>query len=314
MVTSVVVIRDQRCDTRTEDHNTYIVQIDYSRKPPSFSTDELWHRSTPRSFARLTSSQLSEIEKSPANLPTYQESFGKLFTTHSPNFLGLKPFSPPACNNKLIGARSFSKGIRAVVGNILSELDYDSPRDFEGHGTHTSSAAIDSGNSAASDVLAGMDQAITDAVEERIVFVCAAGNDGSRNTTYNGAPWIRTVGAGTLDRGFTAKVTLADTNKAIRSMRALYSKEIAGKVVVCINSESATVKLMFPVKSRSLTDSSNKQGTKLGYNEAQMRADLRRSRWDCNQERNELNYPSFISISSKDERFPAVKELHQGGD
>ncbi|WRX30499.1 Peptidase S8/S53 domain - like 10 [Theobroma cacao] len=266
----------------------------------------------------LTSSQLSEIEKSPAHLATYQESLGKLFTTHSPEFLGLEhnsglwpaasygegviigvfdtgiwpesesfndkgmpqvpqnwkgkcengtAFSPSACNKKLIGARSFSKGIQAAEGNISKELDYDSPRDFDGHGTHTSSTAAgnhvlgvshfgyargtasgvaphahvamykvmwetDSGNSAASDVLAGMDQAIADgvdimslslgfdqtpyfndliaiaslsAVEKGIFVVCAAGNDGARN----GAPWITTVGAGTLDRSFTAAVTLA---------------------------------------------------------------------------------------------------------
>ncbi|KAE8672297.1 putative Subtilisin-like serine protease 2 [Hibiscus syriacus] len=262
-----------------EEHKTYIVQMDHPRKPPSFSTDELWNRSTLRSLsnpvddeamllysynhvirgfsARLTSSQLNEIEKSLAHLATYQESFGKLFTTHSLNFLELKrnfglwsaasygegewhwyhrdgresvrmarplalqlattnslvlgcsakesalrkcendtTFSPSACNNKLTGARLFSKGIRAEL-NIPDELDYDLPRDFEGHGTHTLSTAAgnrvlgvshfgfardtasgvaphahvamykvlwetDSGNSAASDVLAGMDQAIED--------------------------------------------------------------------------------------------------------------------------------------------------------
>ncbi|OMO78872.1 hypothetical protein CCACVL1_14028 [Corchorus capsularis] len=386
-----------------EEYKTYIVHMDHSHKPDSFSTHELWHRSTLRSLsnpvddeemllysynhiihgfsARLTSSQLSEIEKSPAHLATYQESFGKLFTTHSPNFLGLKhnsglwsaasygegviigvldtgiwpesqsfsdkgmpqvprrwkgkcengtAFSPSACNKKLIGARSFSKGIQAAVGNFSKELDYDSPRDFDGHGTHTSSTAAgnhvlgvshfgyargttsgvaphahiamykvlwetDSGNSAASDVLAGMDQAIADgvdimsisigfdqnpyfndliaiaslsAVEKGIVVVCAAGNDGGHNTTYNGAPWITTVGAGTLDRSFTAKVTLGngftfegtsyfpqsiyitnkplyygkdDANKAICYMKALDAKEIAGKVVICENSSKIDI-------------------------------------------------------------------------
>ncbi|KAK6245224.1 hypothetical protein SCA6_008314 [Theobroma cacao] len=386
-----------------EEYKTYVVHMDHSHKPTSFSTHELWHRSTLRSLsnpvddeekllysynhiihgfsARLTSSQLSEIEKSPAHLATYQESLGKLFTTHSPEFLGLEhnsglwpaasygegviigvfdtgiwpesesfndkgmpqvpqnwkgkcengtAFSPSACNKKLIGARSFSKGIQAAEGNISKELDYDSPRDFDGHGTHTSSTAAgnhvlgvshfgyargtasgvaphahvamykvmwetDSGNSAASDVLAGMDQAIADgvdimslslgfdqtpyfndliaiaslsAVEKGIFVVCAAGNDGARNSTYNGAPWITTVGAGTLDRSFTAAVTLGngvtfegtsyfpesiyitntplyygkdDANKAICYMEALDAKEIAGKVVVCDNSSKIDI-------------------------------------------------------------------------
>ncbi|XVE55866.1 hypothetical protein DITRI_Ditri03aG0191500 [Diplodiscus trichospermus] len=377
--------------------------MDHSHKPASFSTHELWHRSTLRSLsnpvddeemllysynhiihgfsARLTASQLSEIEKSPTHLATYEESFGKLFTTHSPKFLGLNhnsglwlgasygegviigvldtgiwpesesfsdkgmpsvperwkgkcengtAFSPEVCNKKLIAARSFSKGIKAAVGNTFKELDYYSPRDFDGHGTHTSSTAAgnhvlgvshfgyargtasgvaphahiamykvmwetDSGNSAASDVLAGMDQAIADgvdimslslgfdqtpyfndviaiaslsAVEKGILVVCAAGNDGGRNSTYNGAPWITTVGAGTLDRSFTASVTLGSgftfegisyfpesiyithtplyygkdaADKATCSMGALDSKEIAGKVVVCDSSGKSDI-------------------------------------------------------------------------
>ncbi|KAM1032749.1 hypothetical protein FF1_036339 [Malus domestica] len=88
----------------------------------------------------------------------------------------------------------------------------------------------------ASDVLAGMDRAISDgvdimslsfglyipeyfndviaiasfsAVQRGIVVVCAVGNDGPlESSTSNGAPWITTVGAGTMDRTFTAKFTL----------------------------------------------------------------------------------------------------------
>ncbi|KAF3435581.1 hypothetical protein FNV43_RR22671 [Rhamnella rubrinervis] len=104
------------------------------------------------------------------------------------------------CNRKLIGARSFSKGIKQLGFNISKTDDYDSPRDFKGHGTHTSSTATgrhvdsvesfgyakgmaigiapmarvamykvlffnDTYETAASDVLAGMDQAIADGVD-----------------------------------------------------------------------------------------------------------------------------------------------------
>ncbi|WCJ35451.1 Subtilisin-like protease [Euphorbia peplus] len=329
--------------SETEQPQTYIIHLDHSQKPTAFSTSESWHRHSIKSLshapnedgmllysynhvmngfsARLTKSQLSEIEKSPAHLATYPESFGKLFTTYSPKFLGLNQehgvwpnasfgegviigmidtgvwpesesfsdvgmppvpqswkgqcengtaFSPSNCNRKLIGARSFSKGLKAAGRNISTKFDYDSPRDFEGHGTHTSSTAAgsqvsdvsyfgyakgtargvaprahvamykvlfatDSLESAATDVLAGMDQAIADgvdimsislgfpqssyfedviaisslsAMEKGIFVVCAAGNDGGHNSTYNGAPWITTVGAGTLDRRFTASLTL----------------------------------------------------------------------------------------------------------
>lgn len=95
--------------------------------------------------------------------------------------------------------------------------------------------------STSSDVLARMDQAIADcvdiislsiglqrlpyyddviaiaslsAIEKGIVVVCSAGNDGNSNSMNNGAPWITTVGAATLDRSLTASMTL-DNNLTV---------------------------------------------------------------------------------------------------
>ncbi|KAM1507330.1 hypothetical protein PS1_016961 [Malus domestica] len=361
--------------SNVEEIQTYIIHMDHSHKPESFLTHEAWHKSTVKSLsssspaengdgsemllysyshvmhgfsARLTPSQLSRLEKSPAHVATYPESFGKMFTTHSPKFLGLRQnlglwpnasfgqdviigildsgiwpesesfgdkgmsevplrwkgvcengtaFTPSLCNKKLIGARSFSKGHKAAGNHVLSASHFGYAKGTaRGVAPHSHVAMYKvlwvaySNKSAASDVLAWMDQAISDGidimslslgfdflpyyndiiaigslsvVEKGIVVLCAAGNDGpSRNSTYNGAPWITTVGAGTLDRTFTATLTLdngftvegesyfpkgvysADkplyygkdsVRKSTCDFGALDHKEVAEKVLFCDN-------------------------------------------------------------------------------
>ncbi|CAH9091040.1 unnamed protein product [Cuscuta europaea] len=175
------------------------------------------------------------------------------------------------CNKKLIGAMSFHKGYKAALATTNQPMEeLMSPRDFDGHGTHTASTAAGSLVYGASlfdfaagtargmapkarlavykvcwlegcfdsDVLAGMEQAIQDKVNilslsiggamksydkdviatgafaamERGIFVsCSAGNSGPAYfTVSNLAPWITTVGAGTLDRDFPASVSLGN--------------------------------------------------------------------------------------------------------
>ncbi|KAK6256577.1 hypothetical protein QUC31_000036 [Theobroma cacao] len=532
-----------------EKYKTYIVHMDHSRKPSSFLTHESWHRATLRSLskpvddkdmllysynhvmhgfsARLTPSQVSELKKSPAHVATREEAFGKLFTTHSPEFLGLRhsfglwnassygegviialidsgvwPESesfnekgmPPIptrwkgkcqnstrnpfpCNRKLIGAQTFIKGSQAAG---ITDSPDDSPRDFLGHGTHTSSTAAGNHVPGASqfgyakgiargiaprahvamykvssgpfivesDVLAAMDQAISDgvdimslslgfqqtpyfqdiiaiaslsAIQKGIVVVCAAGNDGAQNSTHNAAPWITTVGAGTLDRSFTATVTLGnnltfegksefpervlildtplyygkgDFNKRICNIGALNKSEVFGKVVICDNSNRVSIfdqatelanvgavagilmadwtpfgvdglsipSLVLPTSSGALikkyaigaADTIDNNGTTLtneltnlpgtplefgaghinpnkamspgliydidwqgyvdflcglGYNDAEMRAILRQSQWNCSQEGTDLNYPSFVAIFGNNGSSPNVKNF-----
>jgi subtilisin family serine protease len=47
--------------------------------------------------------------------------------------------APVTCNNKLIGARTFLATYKALIG--LTAGEFDSPRDSDGHGTHTASTA-----------------------------------------------------------------------------------------------------------------------------------------------------------------------------
>ncbi|GAB2282680.1 hypothetical protein Dimus_017218 [Dionaea muscipula] len=179
-------------------------------------------------------------------------------------------FNTSNCNRKLIGARFLSKGYEAALGPIDETRESRSPRDDDGHGTHTSSTAAGSvvdganllgyaagtahgmatrarvavykvcwaGGCFSSDILAAMDKAVQDnvnvmsmslgggsadyyrdsvavgafaAMERGIVVSCSAGNSGpSAYSLSNLAPWITTVGAGTLDRDFPAFVSLGD--------------------------------------------------------------------------------------------------------
>ncbi|GLJ50008.1 hypothetical protein SUGI_1063770 [Cryptomeria japonica] len=201
-------------------------------------------------------------------------------------------FHPSLCNRKLIGARSFKKGAVVMYGPINSTDDYDSARDFSGHGSHTSSTV--GGNyvsnvsfygyapgtargvapaarvamykvswtigSASSDVLAGMESAIIDgadvlslslgfdsttpyfidfvalgafaAIKKGLLVVCSAGNDGpSRQSIYNGAPWILTVGASTLDRAYQATLKLGD-GSIVSGSSFYYSNTINDKLKI----------------------------------------------------------------------------------
>ncbi|KAI6701077.1 hypothetical protein NL676_015401 [Syzygium grande] len=216
-------------------------------------------------------------------------------------------FSSRSCNRKIVGARFFAKGSEAAgrsagpaIG-INETVEFRSPRDADGHGTHTASTAAgrytfqasmagyapgiakgvapkariasykvcwkDSG-CFDSDILAAFDAAVKDGVDvisisigggdgssppyyldpiaigsygavAHGVFVSAsAGNDGPNGMSVtNLAPWLTTVGAGTIDRNFPADVTLG--NRVKLSGVSLYSgPPLGGKMNQRISDES----------------------------------------------------------------------------
>lgn len=198
---------------------TYIVQMDNSAMPDSFSNHLEWYSSTVESVtselepnqdtdekgnrliysyhtafhgvaALLTEEEAERLEDQNGVVGIYPETIYQLHTTRSPMFLGLEPvdstsvwseklpahdvivgvldtgiwpesesfndsgmtpvpsnwkgtcetgrgFDKLNCNKKIVGARVFYRGYESASGKINEQDEYKSPRDQDGHGTHT---------------------------------------------------------------------------------------------------------------------------------------------------------------------------------
>ncbi|GFZ19585.1 subtilase family protein [Actinidia rufa] len=324
LLSILLLIMSFTSSSASDGRQSYIIHMDKSAMPASFSTPHSWYTSALSSLssstdgvppthlytynhvmngfsAVLSPAQLQQLEKNARAGFGDDMIIGIIDTgvwpeSESFNDEGMPPvparwrgacetgaeFNSSHCNKKLIGARSFSKAMKQSGLNISEIYDYDSPRDFMGHGTHTSSTAAgslvpcadhfgyakgmaigmapkarlamykvyfynDSISACASDTLAGMDQAIGDGVDlmslslgftetpfyenpialgafaamEKGIFVaCSAGNSG-KIAMFNGAPWITTVGAGTVDRDFSGHITLGNGDLSITG-RSIY--------------------------------------------------------------------------------------------
>ncbi|XP_031378323.1 subtilisin-like protease SBT1.8 [Punica granatum] len=249
--------------------------------------------------ASLEPEQAEALRKQSYVLGMYEDVPLKLHTTHTPSFLKSQKASttlgfqrsqhdgsanvrwdlisiPSAVIKSSSEHNSSRRGILMLSCNRFTRYYYVhvegnttgvlSPRDHQGHGTHTASTAAGSpvpgaaflgkvmgtarsmapharvaiykvcwdSNCWNSDILAGMDQAIKDGVDimslslggsdmfyfdnsvtvgaftamEKGIFVSAlAGNEGPESgTVKNGAPWIMTVSASSIDRDLPANI------------------------------------------------------------------------------------------------------------
>ncbi|KAG2607157.1 hypothetical protein PVAP13_4NG197933 [Panicum virgatum] len=167
---------------------------------------------------------------------------------HDPNF---------HCNSKRIGARYFNKGYEAAAGKPADDA-LRTPRDENGHGTHTLSASGGGGGGGGgggrecfdADVLAGFEAAIADGVHvisasvggdatDYLDDAVAIGNSGpDPGTVTNVAPWILTVAASSTDREFPA---FAVFNRTRIQGRSLSERWLHGKgFYIIINGAEAT--------------------------------------------------------------------------
>ncbi|KAE8685275.1 Subtilisin-like protease SBT5.3 [Hibiscus syriacus] len=270
-------------DTVTDSHydflRTFLGSHEHAREAIFYS----YTRHINGFAANLDDEIAAEIARHPKVVSVFLNKGRKLHTTRSWEFLGLEQngLVPSSSiwnktrygEDTIIGnldtgvwpeSKSFSddgkvfhKGYAATVGKLNSS--FDTPRDKEGHGTHTLSTAggnmVPKASVFGFDILAAFDVAIHDgvdvlsvslggeptaffndsvaigsfhAIKHGIVVVCSAGNSGpAYGTVSNIAPWEITVGASTMDRVFSSIVVLGNSMRF--KGQSLSDKVLPGK-------------------------------------------------------------------------------------
>ncbi|KAK1578604.1 hypothetical protein Q3G72_031561 [Acer saccharum] len=268
---------------------TYIIHMDHSQKPASFLTHESWHQSIVNSLlstaddremllysynhvmhgfsASLTPSQLSTIEKSPAHLATYPESFGKLFTTYSPKFLGLQRKSGLWPAASFVGAATLDRNFIAMMtlenGLALEGISYF-PESI-----YITNASLYYGRDNVSKAMCNASALDQNEVAGKVVLC----DDSTKIDVSHQMEEVERAGA-------YAGIFLPDLSDSRPKNFAIPS--------LILDTASGTL-----VRKYVTEDSKAKVK---GYDEKQMKSILRRSQWNCSQEATDLNYPSFMAI------------------
>lgn len=208
-------------------------------------------------------------------------------------------FNASNCNRKLIGARYYHSGYEAeqhdkpteTTDDPKTKLSFRSPRDSNGHGSHTASTAAgryvtmnykglagggarggapmariavyktcwDSGCYDA-DILAAFDDAVRDgvhivslslgpdapqgdyfsdaisigsfhAVSRGITVVSSVGNEGTKGSATNLAPWLITVAASSTDREFTSKLEMGNGVNLKGESLSVYQMKAPARII-----------------------------------------------------------------------------------
>ncbi|KAI3808852.1 hypothetical protein L1987_24815 [Smallanthus sonchifolius] len=109
---------------------TYIVHVDTSATPSPFTDHIHWYSSLVKSVT-LPPNKINENEEQQRVIWKGACEVGRGFQKHH-------------CNKKIVGARAFYRGYEAATGSINEEKEYKSPRDQDGHGTHTAATVAGS--------------------------------------------------------------------------------------------------------------------------------------------------------------------------
>ncbi|KAG6784467.1 hypothetical protein POTOM_010163 [Populus tomentosa] len=203
-------------EVKKQTKKTFIIQMDKSNMPATYYDHFQWYDSSLKSVSesadmlytynniihgfstQLTPEEAELLEKQSGILSVLPEMIYKLHTTHTPEFLGLGKSDAvllPA-SASLTMEKAVADGVNVMSMSIGGGLS-DYTRDTVAIGAFRAAA-------------------------QGILVSCSAGNGGpSPGSLSNVAPWITTVGAGTLDRDFPAFVSLGDGKKY--SGASLYS-------------------------------------------------------------------------------------------